>query len=97
LLRLLRSEDVRVHLGESGHEELALGVDALRIRGNSDGCAWAHGSDSSVAHEDRLTGESPLTIHWQDGHVYERVGAWRGRSRRMAREKWRDERGEQQH
>src|SRR5262249_34243309 len=85
------------HLGESGHEELALGVDALRIGGDSDGCAWAHGSDSSIAHEDGLPRENPLTIHWQDGHVYESGGAGRGRARRVAREKGRDERGEQQH
>jgi hypothetical protein len=32
LLRLRRSEHVRVHLGEAGHEVLATTIDALRVR-----------------------------------------------------------------
>ena len=97
LLRLLRPEHVCVHLGESGHEELALGIDALRISRNSDGSAWPHGGDAAVADEDGLAGESSLTIHWQHGHVDERVCAGCDRSRSVAREKRRDERGEEQH
>jgi len=86
-----------MHLGESGHEEFALGVDALRVSWNSYGRARPYGSNASIANDDGLPRENALTIHWQHCHVDEGERAGCSMTRSVAGEKRRDEGGEEQY
>ena len=62
-------EEVRVHIGQPGNEELPATIDHPRVRRHAHALARADGDDSPVAHQDRRILEDLLGGHRHDRHA----------------------------
>ena len=80
--RVLVGEEVRVHVGEAGHQEQPAPVDAPGVTGDRCGAGGPHRRDAPAAHDDRGVPERAVAGHGEHGDAGDgewfRVGA-RGR------------------